>query len=133
MFNYLRSRIGVAIPFAFAVMVMLLANSYDARTQSFTLPGGATFTNMLVGQGNPPVGTGCTITAGSTDGRGSCLTTATSGSIAFSRTYSVAPECVIVDRTATPVAVYSVAANAITLTTVTSAHNLSWTCATSGY
>lgn len=117
----------------FAAAVMFIASNAQLIAQAFTLPAGATYTNMLVSAGNPPVGTGCTITAGSTDGRGSCLTTATSGSIAFGRTYSTAPECVIVDRTATPVAVYSVSTTAITLTTVTSAHNLSWYCGTAGY
>jgi hypothetical protein len=59
---------------------------------------------------------------------GTCLTTATSGSITFATAFINAPFCTVVDRTATPVAVYSVSTTAITLATVTSAHNLTWTC-----
>lgn len=118
---------------SFAVAVMFLASSYDVKSQSFNLPGGTSFTNMMVPQGGVPVGTGCTIVAGSTDASGACLTTATSGSIAFSRTYSSAPNCIVVDRTATPVAAYSVAVGAITLSALTSAHNLVWDCKTPAY
>jgi hypothetical protein len=118
---------------ALAGVFALLATTAAVYSQAFTLPAGTTFTNMMVSQGSAPTGTGCTIVAGSTDGSGACLTTATSGSISFSRTYSSAPNCIVVDRTATPVAVYSVTTIAIVLATVTSAHNLTWRCDTPAY
>ena len=65
---------------------------------------------------------------GSTDMAGACLTTSTSGTITFATAFLNAPFCTVTDRTATPVAVYSVSTTAITLATITSAHNLSWVC-----
>lgn len=118
---------------ALAGLFALAVSGVSVVAQSFVLPAGTSFANMLVPGGAPPVGTGCTIVAGSTDASGACLTTATSGSIAFSRTYSSIPVCLIVDRTATPTAVYSVAAGAITLTTIVAAHNLTWDCKVSVY
>lgn len=78
--------------------------------------------------GAAPVGTGCTITAGSTDTVGACVATAASGSIAFNTAYLASPLCTLVDTAATPIAVYSVTTAQITLTTITSGHAYVWTC-----
>lgn len=82
--------------------------------------------------GPPPTGTGCTITAGSTDTDGECATTATSGSIAFTTAYVVVPSCIVVDKTSAatvPQLTYTTTIAQITLTTATSAHGLVWHCA----
>jgi len=110
----------------------LLAPIPNVIAQGFNLQNNTSVLGHLLvaagPTGQPPVGVGCTIVAGSTDQAGACLTTATSGSITFAQPFAVAPFCTVTDRTATPVAVYSVSTTAITLTTVTSAHNLIWNC-----
>lgn len=106
-----------------------LCAGLPVASQVFFLPNNAAVSGHLNNAGGPPVGTGCTIAAGSSDFSGSCLTTATSGSIVFAAAYLTAPDCVLVDRDATPVAVYASTVSQITLTTVTSGHNLYWICA----
>lgn len=113
---------------AIAMLALAGAGALGAVAQGFNLPGGTSITGMFSYAGKPPVAVGCTLAAGSSDAAGECLTTATSGSITFGTAKTNAPSCLVVDRTATPVAVYSVSATAITLTTVTSAHNLSYSC-----
>lgn len=100
----------------------------SVRAQVLYLPDGTGLIGHLIGASPAPVGTGCTIAAGSTDAFGRCVTSATSGSIAFFRAYAAAPFCVVQDGTATPVTVYTTTTAQITLTTVTSAHTLYWAC-----
>ena len=114
--------------FVIGALALATAGALGAVAQGFTFPGGTQVLGMFSYAGKPPVGVGCTIGAGSSDAAGTCLTTATSGSITFGTAKTVAPSCIVVDRTATPVAVYSVSTTAITLSTVTSAHNLVWSC-----
>lgn len=108
--------------------VIGLCAGLPVASQVFFLPNNAAVIGHLNGSSGPPVGTGCTMVAGSTDFAGSCTTSATSGSIAFAAAYTAAPSCLVVDATATPVAVYTTTTTQITLTTVTSAHVLYWTC-----
>lgn len=92
------------------------------------LQDGSTIFGRLTVAGAPPVGTGCTIAAGSTDQAGTCTATAAAGSIAFTKTYNSQPFCVVVDQSATPVAVYTQTTAQITLTTITSGHIYTWNC-----
>lgn len=112
----------------FALAALALAMPIDAKAQGFLLPDGSTALGHLNASGPPPVGTGCTIAALSTDAAGTCTTSAASGTIVFARAFTVAPRCVVVDATATPLAVYTTTTTQITLTTVTSAHVLYWVC-----
>lgn len=48
----------------------------------------------------PPLGTNCTIVAGSTDFFGSCAATATAAvAVAWGKVYNAAPRCVVLDQT----------------------------------
>lgn len=75
-----------------------------------------------------PVGTTCTITAGSTDTFGSCAASAGTATITFGTSWGVAPRCILLDSTATPVGAYTVSATAITVSATTNAHVLFWFC-----
>ena len=125
MFNLFRSLA------AFAFILFAPA----AFAQGFTLPNGSVALDHLIAAPAPgkaaPVGTGCTIAAGSTDDAGSCTASAASGSITFATAYASAPFCTVVDASATSTVsmpVYTVAASAITLSTIISTHVLYWTC-----
>lgn len=128
-----RRRAFAALVSVAAILVVsgLFAPQFrDALAQGFSLPHNSAITGHLItSQAAPPVGTGCTIVAGSTDLDGSCTTSATSGSIAFATAFVSAPFCIVQDSTATPVFVYTTTTAQITLTTVTSAHVLFWHCA----
>jgi len=101
-----------------------------ADAQSFNLPNNSTVTGHLVaGGGNPPVGTTCTMAAGSTDSFGACTTTSTSGAITFNVPWITAPNCSVTDSTANAATnAYTVSTTAITLGTVTSGHLLQYIC-----
>lgn len=121
--TFLRERFVLAIAFVLAL------GAAPIVAQSVFLPSNVGLIgHIIAGAPSAPVGTGCTIVAGSSDTAGECLTTATSGTIVFAQAFTSAPTCIVVDRTATPVAVYATTTTQITLTTVTSAHNLSWNC-----
>lgn len=78
-----------------------------------------------------PTGTTCTIAAGSSDFSGNCATTGATATVTFGRSWGVAPNCLVVDATATSTVsmpVYTVSATAITFTTVITAHTLRWNC-----
>ena len=116
---------------AFAFIVFAPA----AFAQGFSLPDGSTIQGHIkaVPQAGatPPTAVGCTIGAASTDFAGSCVTSASSGSITFSRTWGAAPSCLITDSTATSTVsmpVYTVSATAITLSTIITAHTLFYIC-----
>lgn len=103
--------------------------------QAFTLPDGSALQGHLKAMQapglTPPTAVGCTIAANATDMMGLCTTSAASGSITFSRTYTAAPVCLIVDADATSTVsmpVYTVSATAITLTTIITAHKLFYFC-----
>lgn len=114
--------------FALAAFALAMPNGANAQ-QSFVLPDGTSATGHLNAGGPPPVGTGCTIAALSTDAAGTCTTTAAAGTIVFARAFATtAPRCVVVDATATPLIVYTTTTTQITLTTVTSGHVLYWVC-----
>lgn len=118
---------------AFSLAFMATMDVRHAFAQSFTFPPGTVLQGMMSGQGKSPVATGCTLVAGSTDADGTCTTTTTSGAIVFAKTDAVNPPfCIVSDGTATPVAVYTVTAQQITLTTVTSAHVLRYHCILNG-
>jgi hypothetical protein len=120
---------------AFAVALALAAFAPDANAQGFTLPDGSAIQGHVKAMGAPgaapPTAAGCTIGAGSTDFAGSCVTSASSGSITFQRTFATAPSCLITDATATSTVsmpVYTVSATAITLSTIITAHTLFYVC-----
>lgn len=101
--------------------------------QVFTLPNNTQLLGHLIsGAATPPVGTGCTIIAGSSDTDGECTTSATSGTIVFGAAYVSAPSCTVTDKSATSTVsmpVYTTTTTQITLTTIISAHGLVWHCA----
>lgn len=106
-----------------------------AFAQGFTLPDGSAMQGHIKAMPQigaaPPVAVGCTIGATSTDFAGTCVTSSTSGSITFARTWGAAPFCLITDASAvsaTSMPVYTVSATAITLTTVITAHTLFYLC-----
>lgn len=122
MLNFLRERAVLLL----AIMA-LLTFSVSQPVAQFILTN-PVVVGMINSQSALPIGTGCTIAAGSTDLAGSCTTSSTSGSIAFATAKQVAPSCIVQDSTATPVFVYTTTTAQITLTTVTSAHVLFWLC-----
>lgn len=106
-----------------------------ARAQGFTVPDLSNIIGhwsfLQGGTGVAPVGTTCTIAAGSTDAIGSCATTGATATVTFNRTWGVAPNCLVVDASATSTVsmpVYTVSATAITFSTVITAHTLFWVC-----
>jgi len=79
-----------------------------------------------------PVGVGCTVAVGSSDGAGTCTASAASGSLTFQVPFNVAPTCLLIDENAAGgaggVPVYAVSTTAITLTTIVSTHIMHWFC-----
>jgi hypothetical protein len=125
-----RAKIAAA---AFALAALFAPAA--AFAQGFTLPDGSSIQGHVKAMGapgaTPPTAVGCTIGAGSTDFAGTCVTSATSGSITFQRTFGTAPSCLITDATsvsATSMPIYTVSATAITLSTVITAHTLYYLC-----
>lgn len=121
--------------FALALLAFTLCPLAGAFAAGFTLPDGSTIQghiNAATQAGaTPPTAVGCTIDPGSTDVVGKCTASAASGSITFSRTFAVAPYCMVVDASATSTVsmpVYTVSATAITLSTIISAHVLYYWC-----
>ncbi len=128
-FEYFRSAIIGALIACAALMPV------SAFAQGFTLPDGSAAQGhqraMTQPGATPPTAVGCTIDAGSTDMVGKCTASAASGSITFSRTFAVAPYCMVVDASATSTVsmpVYTVSATAITLSTIISTHVLYYWC-----
>lgn len=119
--NWIAARIAATFVFALVYLMPMLAMAQQ-------LQDGVTFSGHAVVGGAPPVGTGCTIQGGSTDLWGSCTATAASGTIAFAKAFLTAPHCIVVDQSATPIAVYTETTAQITLTTVTSGHLYRWAC-----
>ena len=114
-----------------AIAALLGWSSVSALAQGFVIPNNAQLSGHLNGAGVPPVGTGCTIAAGSTDTAGSCTASAASGSIAFANAYAQAPNCLVTDGSATSTVsmpVYTTTTAQITLTTIISTHVLYWFC-----
>ena len=103
-----------------------------AVAQGFTIPDLATWQGHWVGSPQnaaPPATTTCTLVAGSSDSVGGCTTTSTAMAVTFSRSFGVAPRCVITDLTANAATnAFTVSATAITGGTVTSGHLLQWIC-----
>jgi hypothetical protein len=125
-----RTRLAAA-----AIALAALFAPVAALAQGFTLPDGSAIQGHIKAMGAagaaPPTAVGCTIGAGSTDFAGSCVTSASSGSITFQRTFGAAPSCLITDATATSTVsmpVYTISATAITLTTIITAHTLFYLC-----
>jgi hypothetical protein len=111
-----------------SIAAMLAATPLHAAQFNLPSPAGIGHTESY---GAAPVGTGCTIVAGSTDTDGECTTSAASGSIAFATAYASAPSCIVVDKTSAatvPQVTYTTTTAQITLTTVTSGHGLVWHC-----
>ncbi len=111
------------------VAALALAPSL-ALAQGFVATDG-TLNGHTKAAGLVPVAVGCTLTANSNDQAGLCTTSAASGSITFSRTWGVAPFCMIIDADATSTVsmpVYTVSATVITLTTIITAHKLFYWC-----
>lgn len=103
-----------------------------AYSQGFQIPNNSAIIGHLGVTGNVPVGTGCTIVAGSTDTAGSCTASAASGSVAFATAYAIAPFCLVTDGSATSTVsmpVYTTTTAQITLSTIISTHVLYWFCA----
>ncbi|MDE2019998.1 MAG: hypothetical protein KGJ13_06670 [Patescibacteria group bacterium] len=129
-FEHVRSAIVGA-----AIAALALMGSGPAFAQGFTLPDGSAVQGHLKAAtqpgATPPTAVGCTIDPGSTDVVGKCTATAASGSITFSRTFTAAPVCLVVDASATSTVsmpVYTVSATAITLSTIISTHILFYWC-----
>lgn len=121
----------VALMFALAVMILGSFPQFRAiAQQGLVIPPNTILLGMMVVQGKPPVATGCTLLTNSTDTAGACVTTAASGTIVFAKTDMVNPPfCTVLDASATPVAVYTVTALQITLTTITTGgHVLRYRC-----
>lgn len=123
--NFIRSLAALAF----------VLTAQNAFAQGFTLPDGSVLQGHVKAAPQPgavpPVAVGCTIDAQSTDFAGKCVTSSTSGSITFNRTFAVAPFCLITDATsvsATSMPIYTVSATAITLSTVITAHTLFYLC-----
>lgn len=118
---------GMISGIALAGMVSL------AFAQAFYIPTGAIQvghlnTSPVAGAAGLPVGTTCPILAGSSDTSGSCTAGAGTATITFGTTWGVAPKCVVVDSSATPLIVYTVTATAINISATTNAHVLFWWC-----
>lgn len=121
--------------FSILLLAFVIFASPSAFAQGFTLPDGSAIQGHVKAMGavgaTPPTAVGCTIGAGSTDFAGTCVTSASSGSITFQRTFGAAPSCLVVDASATSTVsmpVYTVSATAITLTTIITAHTLFYMC-----
>jgi hypothetical protein len=133
--EFLKTRLAAAAIALRLAVVMALFAPVAALAQGFTLPDNSTIQGHIkavpqIGA-TPPTAVGCTIAANASDAAGLCTTSASSGSITFSRTYGAAPVCLIVDADATSTVsmpVYTVSATAITLTTVITAHKLFYWC-----
>lgn len=124
-------RKSASIFFAAMLLAACQAMPDRASAQGMILPDPSTLGGHVTASGPIPTLVGCTIVAGSTDTAGSCTTTATSGSITFGRTFTLAPACLVVDASATSTVsmpVYTVSATAITLSTIISGHILFWFC-----
>lgn len=114
---------------ALAAIAALCVGSLAVSAQGFVLPSSTGILGFLLAEGKQPIGTGCTMAAGSTDAAGMCTATAASGSIAFAKLdLANAPFCNVVDSSATPIMVYTVTTLQITLTTITSGHVLRYWC-----
>lgn len=119
---------GMVSGIAFAGMIGLAV-----AQGAFIIPTGAISVGHLnfspiPGAAGLPVGTTCTILAGSSDTFGSCTAGAGTATITFGTTWGVAPHCLLLDSTATPVGAYNVTATAINVTATTNAHVLFWFC-----
>lgn len=117
--------------YAVAAAIALSCSSLVAVGQGFYFSD-IFLSRHLNMQGTPPVGVGCTIIAQSSDTSGSCTATAASGTITFASAYAQAPSCLLVDQSATPIAVWTESATVLTLTTLTSGHLYRWLCTARG-
>lgn len=111
-----------------AAITTLLFSAGLVTAQITTLPNATGFINMMIAQGKLPAVTGGSIGLGSTDAAGIFIASATSGTIVFNDQNGVQPLCVVTDSSASPVAVYGVAAVQITLTTIVSGHVYFYHC-----
>jgi len=129
----MRNKIKYGVLVGFALIGLQCANLF-AQNPVFTLYNPTLIGHMVsFGSGSAavPVGTNCTIAAGSSDYAGSCATTSTTAAITFAIPFNVAPTCLVTDASATSTVsmpVYTLSASAITLSTVINAHNLQWLC-----
>lgn len=125
----IRSLISAAVLLSALLPAIAFICSMPSHSQQSQLPRGTAIIGMLNAQGSAPTVTGGTLTAGSTDGAGQLTASATSGTIVFNfATFANAPFCVVVDQSASPVAVYAVTATQITLTTIVSGHLYQYHC-----
>ena len=94
------------------------------------LPAGASLGGHLIVGGVIPVGTTCTIVAGSTDTAGSCAATATSGvAVTFGTPFVSTPFCVVKDRTTASGDLLTAFTNTgFTMGTTVSADKIQWIC-----
>lgn len=115
-------------PVLAAAAILFLTFFSGVVAQITTLPASTGFINMMVAQGKPPVATGGTIGAGSTDAAGVFNASATSGTIAFVDPNTAQASCIVTDSSASPVIVYSMAAAQIVLTTIVSGHTYYYHC-----
>lgn len=105
-----------------------------AVAQGFTLPNNTVVQGHLNAAPIPgavglPVGTTCTIVAGSSDSLGSCTTTSTAAVVTFGTAFVGVPRCIVTDSTANAATTaYTISATAITFSVVINAHLLTWFC-----
>lgn len=118
----------------FVAAGMLLAVCGGAFAQGFTLPNNSVVQGHLnaspvQGAAGLPVGTTCTITAGSSDSVGSCLTTSTAAVVTFGTAFVGVPRCIVTDSTVNAATTaYTITNTAITFSVVTNANLLTWFC-----
>lgn len=119
--------------FFLALLAIFLA-PIAARSQGFTLPNNTVAQGHLLASPVPgavglPVGTSCTIVAGSSDSVGSCTTTSTTSTVTFGTAFLTAPRCLVTDSTANAATIaYTISTTAITFSVVINAHLMTWFC-----
>lgn len=97
--------------------------------QGYPLPNNTVLQGHLIAScAVPPTLTGGTLTANSCDSAGEFTAAAASGTLVFGSAFISKPSCVLVDQTATPIAVFATTPTQLTLTTITSGHLYSYKC-----
>jgi hypothetical protein len=113
-----------------AALALIVAGSLATIAQVFTLPANTTFLgHFIAGAAAPPTGTTCTISAGSSDTAGDCVTSGTSATITFNTAFTIAPSCVMHNRGSTFAPTSIVFATGFTVSNVNNGGTVGWICA----
>lgn len=117
-----------------AALAICAAAPSLAQQPSMTLVNPTTQGHIInAGSGGTaiPTFTNCTVVGPASDTDGECTSSSTSASITFAQPWATAPYCILVDATSAatvPQLTYTTSTTAITVSTVTSGHNLFWHC-----